>query len=215
VYEGETLNIYATVANKGNYTESFNVAVYCDNILVGWQAVDNLIYGRVRELNYTLDTRGMINKTYIIKAIASTVQGETNVANNNFTDGTVTIYLPSAISIRITEVVPCNALGQPVSSFLAGTIANFKLTLSCTLIGTKTVLLTINIHDIRGNTIGVASFYGPLASGVTTFVLGLPIPTTANIGIARAYANVLSDWPHLGGIPYCPEMSATFEIRRS
>jgi hypothetical protein len=214
VYEGEMLNIYVTAANKGNYTETFNVAVYGDGILIGVRTVENLTYGRVQELTYAWDTKGLVNKTYTVKAVASAVEGETNLANNNLTDGTVTVYAFGAISIKIVEVIPSDQFGRPVSSFLAGTIANFKLTLNCTLIGAKNVLLTVNLHDAKGNTIGVVSFYGPVASGVTTFMLGLPIPSTANVGIARVYANVLSDWPHLGGTPYCPEQSATFEIRR-
>jgi len=214
VYEGEVLNIYVIVASKGNYTETFNVTAYSDSTLIGMQTVQNLTYGRTRELTYAWDTKGVINKTYIIKAIASMVEGETNLANNNLTDGTVTVYLLGALSIKIAEVIPCDQLGRPVSSFLAGTMANFKITLNCTLIGAKNILLTINMHDARGNTIGVVSFQGPVASGLTTFVLGLPIPISANVGNAKVYANALSDWPHLGGAPYSPEMSATFEIRR-
>jgi hypothetical protein len=82
------------------------------------------------------------------------------------------------------------------------------------MIGAKTILLTVNVQDVKGNTMGVASFQGPVTSGTTTFILGLPIPATANVGTARVYANALSDWPHLGGKAYCPEVTAAFEIRR-
>ena len=216
VYEGEVLNIYVTVANKGNYTETFNVTVYRDDIPVGVQTVENLTYGRVSELIFPWDTEGVgSNKTYGIKAVASTVEGETSFEDNILTDGNVTVYPYGSLSIDIVEVIPSDQLGQPVTGFLAGTVANFKLTLDCTLFGAKSVLLTINLYDAGGNTIGVVSFQGPIASGKTTFVLGMPIPSTAGIGEATVYANVLSDWPHLGGIPHSPEESATFEIRGS
>lgn len=216
VYEGEALNIYVTVANKGNYTETFNVTVYRDDIPIGGQTVEDLMYGRLFELIFPWNTEGVgSNKTYVIKAVASTVEGETSFEDNVFTDGTVTVYPYGLLSIKIVDVIPSDQFGQPVTSFLAGTVANFKLTLNCTLFGAKSILLTINLYDATGNTIGVVSFQGPVASGLTTFVLGMPIPGTAGTGDATVYANVLSDWPHLGGTPYSPEESATFEIRES
>jgi len=215
-YEGEMINTYVTMENKGNYTETFNVTAYSDSIIIGTQRVENLTYGTTRELTFPWDTKGVaVNKTYIIKAVASAVVGETSLADNTLTDGNVTLYPPGLLSIKVVEVIPCDQLGLPVSSFLVGTMANFKVTLNCTLFGAKNILLTINMHDARGNTIGVVSFQGPVASGATTFMLGLPIPSAAYIGIARVYASALSDWPHLGGTPYCPELSVTFEIRRS
>lgn len=216
VYEGEALNIYVTVANKGNYTETFNVTVYRDDIPVSVQTVENLTYGCLSELIFLWNTEGVgSNKTYVIKAVASAAEGETSFDDNVFTDGNVTVYPYGLLSIRIVEVIPSDQFGQPLTSFLAGTVANFKLTLNCTLFGAKSVLLTINLYDATGNTIGVVSFQGPIASGITTFVLGMPIPGTAGTGDATVYANVLSDWPHLGGTPYSPEESATFEIRGS
>jgi len=215
VYEGEIVNIYVVVANKGNYTETFNVTIYRGDIPIGVRTIENLTYGHRYDFTLSWDTRGVeSNKTYTIRASAGPVTGETRLADNSLTDGNVTVYPHVALSIRITEVVPCDLLGRPVSSFLAGSVAYFKVTLNCTLIGAKNILLTINVHDARGNTIGVVSFQGPVASGITTFILGIPIPTTANVGNARVYANALSDWPRLGGTPYCPEVSATFEIRR-
>ena len=213
VYEGETLNVYVTVANRGNYTETFNVTVYLDDFPIGLRTVTNLAGGCTKELTFTWNTEGAGSKTYMVKASAGPVTGETRLADNSLSDGNVTIYPYTAISITITEVFPCDQLGRPISSFQAGTVANFKVTINCTLIGAKNILLTINVQDAGGNTIGVVSFQGPVASGVTTFVLGLPIPTASMAGNARVYANALNDWPHLGGTPYCPEISASFEIR--
>ena len=216
VYQGELLNIYVIVANKGDYTETFNVTVYRDDIVISVIAVENLTYGGTLELIFAWDTRDVeSNKTYMIKAVASAVEGETSLEDNSLTDGTVTVYPYGLLSIRIVEMIPCDQFGEPLTSFLAGTMTNFKLTLNCTLFGAKSVLLTINLYDAGGNTIGVVSFQGPIGSGLTIFTLGMPIPNTVKVGNAKVYANVLSDWPHLGGTPYCPEVSATFEIRGS
>jgi len=216
VYEGEVLNIYVIAVNNGNYTETFNVTVYRDDIVISRQNVVNLTYGSMLELTFSWDTEGVeSNRTYMIKAVASAVEEETSLENNVLTDGNVTVYPQGLLSIVIVEVVPCDQFGQPVTGFLRGTMASFKLTLNCTLFGAKNILLTINIYGIGGNPLGVVSFHGPVASGITTFILGMPIPSTAIIGDATVYANVLSDWPHLGGTPYGPERSATFEITRT
>ena len=214
VYEGETLNIYVTVANRGNYTETFNVTLYIDDAIIDVQTVEKLLYDSTLELTFLWDTGGVPSGTYTLRASADPVKEETRLEDNTLTDGNVTVHPYTELSIRIIEVVPCDQLGRPVSGFAAGTVANFKVTLNCTLVGAKEILLTINVYDAGVTTIGVVSFQGPVASGITTFILGLPIPTTASVGNARVYASALSDWPHLGGTPYCPEASSTFEIRR-
>ena len=216
VYQGDTVYVQVIAENKGDYTESFNVTVYRDTIVISMQKVENLTYGGTLGLVFLWSTEGVpSNMTYNIKAVASPVEGETNFDDNVLIDGNVTVYPYGLLSMQIVEVIPSDQFGQSVTGFLAGTMANFKLTLNCTLFGAKSVLLTINLYDVSGNTIGVVSFQGPIASGMTTFVLGMPIPGTAGTGDATVYANVLSDWPHLGGTPYSPEASATFEIRGS
>jgi hypothetical protein len=213
VYQGDTMYIQVTLANKGDYTENVNVTAYYDMNVIGTQRVDNFTYGTSVGLIFLWDTYAVaVNNTFVIKAVASPVQGETILQDNTLADGNVTVYPPAALSIKITQVIPCDQLGRPVSSFAAGTTANFLVTLNCTVVGTKRILLTINLLDAEASTIGVVSFQGPVASGVTTFILGVPIPTTAALGYASVHANALSDWPHLGGTPYCPEKSATFGI---
>jgi hypothetical protein len=216
VYQGEVLNIRVTLANKGNYTETFNVTVYRDSFVVGVQKMENLTYGSVGEANFAWNTTGVdSNRTYVIRAVAAAVVGETSLGDNSLIDGNVTVYPRTSLSIRIIEVVPCDQSGQPVSGFVVGSVANFKLTLNCSMLGVRSVLLTVNLYDAGGNTVGVVSFQGPVTSGLTTFVLGLPIPRTAIVGNARVYADVFSDWPHLGGTPYGPEVSAAFAMRGS
>jgi hypothetical protein len=216
VYQGEVLNIRVSLANKGNYTETFNATVYGDSFVIGVQKVENLTYGGVGQVNFAWNTTGVeSNRTYVIRAAAAAVVGETSLGDNSLTDGNVTVYPRASLSIRIVEVVPCDQSGQPVSGFVLGSVANFKLTLNCSMLGVRSVLLTVNLYDAGSNAIGVVSFQGPVTSGLTTFVLGLPIPRSAVVGNASVYADVLSDWPHLGGTPYSPEVSAAFAVRGS
>jgi len=213
VYVGQKVNVTAVVVNNGAYYETFDVALCYDNATVGIKNVANFPYGEERSLNFVWDTTGVgSNKSYIMKAIASKVPGETDTLNNTFTDGNITVLPREALSINITEIVPCNQLGQPVSSFAEGTMAGLKIRVSSNSMNSEPLLLTVNLYDAGANAIGVISFKGPTAPGETTFILGSPIPYGVRLGTAKVYANALTNWPHLGGVPYSPERTATFQI---
>jgi hypothetical protein len=91
-------------------------------------------------------------------------------------------------------------------------MAYFQVTINATAMGPEPVLVTLNMLDSGSTAIGVVSFQGPIVPGVSSFILGLPVPQSANLGTASVYADIFTNWPHLGGIPYCPERSATFQI---
>lgn len=213
VYEGQLVDINVVVANVGNYTETFSVTVYYDGMVIETRTVSNLLYGSEENLGFVWDTIGvMTDKSYTIRAVASTVPEETNMTDNSFTGESVTVYPRELLSIEITEVLACDQSGQPVTGFTLGGVAYFKVKVNSNSVKAETLLATINLYDAYGVTIGVVSFQGPIGPGTNTFMLGLPIPTTAHLGTATVHANVFSDWPHLGGTPYSPEKSATFEI---
>lgn len=121
---------------------------------------------------------------------------------------TVTNISPSPIQI---EVGPCNQVGDIKGSFQVGSMAYFKVTANCTC-QTQNLLLSINVFDNGSTTIGVSSFQGSITHGLSTFIISVSIPTSAKIGNATVYANAYTDWPHKGGVPYCPEVSAAFQI---
>jgi parallel beta-helix repeat protein len=121
---------------------------------------------------------------------------------------TVTNISPSPIQI---EVVPCNQVGDMKGSFQIGSMAYFKVTGNCTC-QTQNLLLSINVFDNDSTTIGVSSFQGSIMHGLSTFIISVSIPTSAKIGNATVYANAYTDWPHKGGVPLCPEVSAIFQI---
>lgn len=114
--------------------------------------------------------------------------------------------------IEIVEVTPCDQHGNPKDNFTKGSLAYFKVTVNNTFLQPIGVLITVNAYDADGATIGVPSIKGPISRGILTYILGLPITASAQLGNATVYANAFTDWPHLGGVPYCPEKSATFQI---
>ncbi len=88
---GEPVQITVTAKNKGDETESFNVTLYYDNVTIDRKPVSNLTTGAETQLIFQWNTSDVNPGKYVIKAVADTVEGETNTEDNTFVDGTVTI----------------------------------------------------------------------------------------------------------------------------
>jgi hypothetical protein len=91
--------------NQGTYTESFTVTVTYENVTlaisgtVGTQAVTNLAAEDTIELLFswnTTDVQPCVN--YTIIAEASILDGETDIADNTYVDGTVKVKLPGDVN---------------------------------------------------------------------------------------------------------------------
>lgn len=213
VFAGQRVNIVVTVVNNGAYDESFSVTLYYDNSTIGIRSLTNFPIGAKVNLNFIWDTTDVpSNRSYSLKGVASQVPGDIAPLNNTLVNGTILVLPREELSVIVTTIIPCNQIGQPVGSFPEGTVVYLKITVYSNSMNTEPLLLTINIYDAATNAIGVISFKGPAAPGETTFILGSPIPTGVRLGTARVYANTLTDWPHLGGVPYGVEKSTTFQI---
>lgn len=207
-YPRQTVDITVVAKNDGTFNETFDVSTYYDSTLIGTQTVTDLPPEEEKTLVFSWNTTDIARGYYTISANASIVTGETDIADNTFTDGTVKLTSP----LKIMEVIPTNRTGYPKNAFQVGTMAFFKVTVNSTDLIPQNTLITINLYDNASITIGIASFQGPILPGISTVIFGLPIPTTATIGTATIYANCYTDWPSQGGFPHCPEMSATLEI---
>lgn len=121
---------------------------------------------------------------------------------------------PPLGNITIVDVVPCDMMGDPKGSFQIGTKPYFNVTVRNDGTEWKNAAITINAYD--GNTVplpGVPTIIGSVGPGVETHIAGVnEIPTWAYIGTGMVYANVFTDLPRDGGVSYCPEKSATFQI---
>jgi len=98
-----TMRINVTVKNEGDFTESFTLTVNATNsttsIVVGTQAVNNLLVGETRILTFIWDTTSAAYGDHTISAYATPIpQGESNTANNLFTDGVVRVVIPGDIN---------------------------------------------------------------------------------------------------------------------
>jgi len=91
VYESFPVNITATIKNIGNVTETFDLKVYYDSTLIDTQAVVDLDPNEERYVLFTWDTTGVAGGIYTIKAEATQVPDEFDIANNVYEDGLIEI----------------------------------------------------------------------------------------------------------------------------
>jgi len=121
--------------------------------------------------------------------------------------------------ISIVNVWPCDDLGNPVSSFQRGQIAQFKVRIRNTDGEPQLVrLVTVNVFDANMIPIGVGELGGwiiPPNSRMNVTLNFGEIPDNASIGTATVYANHFTDWPRLGGSATGRERNASFQIAES
>jgi hypothetical protein len=89
--QGSSDSINVTVANQGDYTETFTITVYANTSMIGTATVYNLVNGTSTILTFTWDTTDFAFGNYTVSAYAEPVTGEINVANNTFVGGTVQV----------------------------------------------------------------------------------------------------------------------------
>jgi PKD repeat protein len=93
VGQGFPLDINVTTANNGGFMETFNVTIYADATEVGTQTI-TLASGAFGTITFALNTTGFAYGNYTLWANTESVLGETNLANNIFTGGTVKVTIP-------------------------------------------------------------------------------------------------------------------------
>jgi len=79
---GEVIPVNVTVSNVGDYVESFDVTLYCDDDVIAIIPVIDLAQGTYIDVSSSWDTSGKSEGAHTIKACAEVVPGEINAANN-------------------------------------------------------------------------------------------------------------------------------------
>jgi len=116
----EPVDFNVTVANEGNYSETFDVAVYADittynplnpddvlvgdEITVGTQTGTTLDEGATKTLSFTWNTTGVAEGSYTISA--KSLLSDDDTRDNIFINGTVKLSPPAVHDIAITNVIP-------------------------------------------------------------------------------------------------------------
>jgi PKD repeat protein len=91
IVPGDAVSIDVTVLNQGTESEDFTVTVYYGTNEIETRQVDSLSSGEEKTLTFSWDTTGVAEGNYQIRAVASAVEGEGNIDNNEYVDGTVTV----------------------------------------------------------------------------------------------------------------------------
>jgi hypothetical protein len=97
VGQGYRASINVTAINIGSFTETFNISVF-----VNWTSVAlheaTLGSGVATTMVFTWNTTGFAKDNYTINAIADTVPGETDTADNTLVGGTVFVGVPGDVN---------------------------------------------------------------------------------------------------------------------
>lgn len=214
VFVGQTVRVDVTVLNNGTSAETFSVTARYNSSVIGVSGISGLAAGSTSNVTFSWDTTGVApDNAYVVSAEAGAVPGETNPGNNLMIDGIVLVRSYALHMITIADVVPCNQSGYAASSFAVGSLGYFKVRVNNTSVDSETLLVTVNVYDVSNTTLGVVSFKGSVLSGISTFILGLPISSTASRGTAMVYAGAYTDWPYYGGVSLSAiDVSASFQI---
>ncbi|MGD8506536.1 MAG: CARDB domain-containing protein [Candidatus Bathyarchaeota archaeon] len=112
---GDTVDITVTAKNKGTEIETFDVTAYYDDNAIGTQTVTDLDPDVEEILTFLWDTTGIAGGNHTIKATASTVSGEANLADNTYIDGEVkvmthdvavsSVTVPTTITVGETTTI--------------------------------------------------------------------------------------------------------------
>lgn len=93
INQSSALLINVTVENQGNFSEVFNVTVYVNDTLVDLKFL-SLTSQNSTSITFFWNTTGVALGNYVIRAEASQVQGETDIADNRFTMIYAVIVIP-------------------------------------------------------------------------------------------------------------------------
>jgi hypothetical protein len=121
--------------------------------------------------------------------------------------------------IEITSITTTDPDGNPQSTFNKGGNAWFEVNITNNAeFGDRVVLYTLTLCDSDSTPFKFHWVRVTIPAGgnfverVRLDLNGYDGGTWVSTGSARAYANVYSNWPSMGGYPYSPEKSAAFTI---
>jgi parallel beta-helix repeat protein len=109
VGQGYTLHVNVTIFNYGNNTEIFNVTVYANTTIIHTFENVTLTSRNSTTITFTWDTSSSVKGNYTLTAVADTVLGETDTADNTFIGGWVLVTIPGDVdgnrAVNIFDIV--------------------------------------------------------------------------------------------------------------
>jgi len=106
VEQGEVVCINVTVQNHGDFTENFNVTTYANSTAITTQSVQAFAPKTIATLSLCWNTTTFSLGDYNVSAVASTVPGETDEADNAHVDGSVRVARSPTASFTYAPELP-------------------------------------------------------------------------------------------------------------
>jgi hypothetical protein len=102
------MNIDVTIENQGDYSESFNVTLYADSVPFETKTVT--LAGDITEvIVFRWNTTGFAYGNYTVTVHVWPVDGESDISDNDLTDGIVRVGIPGDINkdghVTLTDLV--------------------------------------------------------------------------------------------------------------
>ena len=105
VYAGEMVDIDVVVENEGDVAETFSVTAYYDEFVIDTRMVTSLAPNTCTSLTLTWNTTDVSPASYTISATADPVLAETDLTDNSFVDGTVSVDIPDLNEDGIVDIL--------------------------------------------------------------------------------------------------------------
>ena len=145
----------------------------------------------------------MVTGTYTITA--------QSVGDNHDLHDKLDIVIIAPIpELNVSEVKATKEDGTNVSKYDAGDLAYFSTNLTSE--SDTPVLVTVNVFDAKGNTLGVGFFKSTIGAGDSEIVLGFELPNDVVSGVAEVYTNVFSYGTDKGVFRVSVEKIASVEL---
>ena len=147
----QAVEIEVTVANQGNFTETFTITVYRNDTTIETQTVTDLIAGSSQILTTPWSTSSVGPGAYTIKAETSIISGETRTDDNSRTGVTVTVQKRIS-SLTIASSSTALTLGDDaiITGTLTPTLQDKTITLQYRLVGQTWSTLNTMTTDTHG-----------------------------------------------------------------
>jgi hypothetical protein len=97
VKAGELVSINVTAENLGEIEETFNVTVSYDSTEIETKTVTDMASDGSETLEFSWDTKDVAEGNYTITAVASELSGETDTADNTYTNVFVIVTAPTSV----------------------------------------------------------------------------------------------------------------------
>lgn len=116
VYQEENVTVDVTVQNYGDYNETFTVNCYANSTPIGSENV-NVATKESDVVTFTWNTSGFARGNYILKANASSVDGETYTGDNTITHENIRVKLLGDVDDNgIVDISDLHALSAAYGS---------------------------------------------------------------------------------------------------